>query len=430
MAKKVTGPTRAPTRKQVAISRKEREQRRLLYLGLGFVGLLIVFVLGFGLVQTYVIEPNSAIAIVNETEVTNREYRNRVFYERFVLDEQLQQISQQFAALPPAEEDDQFAQLLRNQYQQMFSQLSQQRSTIDRQVLDLMIAEQLMEAEAAQRGITVTDDDVTEFINRFLAGRQGGLTAAAASETSIARVDATATAAVWTPTPTLIPSPTLTNTGELTGSTTVPNSVPSPAPTPTFNIIADDELATQYDNWMNTLAEVANTGEADYRRYIRLAVLREKLGESLGDEVPTIAEQARARHILVESEEEANQVVERLQAGEDFAELATELSLDTASAAAGGDLGFVPRDRFVASVDEVVFSLPPGQLSDPVESQFGWHVIEVLERGERELSPADYSQAQRVALSEWIANAREAAEIQDLWSPEKAPPDPVLQGQF
>jgi parvulin-like peptidyl-prolyl isomerase len=430
MAKKVTGPTRAPTRKQVAISRKEREQRRLLYLGLGFVGLLIVFVLGFGLVQTYVIEPNSAIAIVNETEVTNREYRNRVFYERFVLDEQLQQISQQFAALPPAEEDDQFAQLLRNQYQQMFSQLSQQRSTIDRQVLDLMIAEQLMEAEAAQRGITVTDDDVTEFINRFLAGRQGGLTAAAASETSIARVDATATAAVWTPTPTLIPSPTLTNTGELTGSTTVPNSVPSPAPTPTFNIIADDELATQYDNWMNTLAEVANTDEADYRRYIRLAVLREKLGESLGDEVPTIAEQARARHILVESEEEANQVVERLQAGEDFAELATELSLDTASAAAGGDLGFVPRDRFVASVDEVVFSLPPGQLSDPVESQFGWHVIEVLERGERELSPADYSQAQRVALSEWIANAREAAEIQDLWSPEKAPPDPVLQGQF
>jgi parvulin-like peptidyl-prolyl isomerase len=430
MAKKVTGPTRAPTRKQVAVSRKEREQRRLLYLGLGFVGLLIVFVLGFGLVQTYVIEPNSAIAIVNETEVTNREYRNRVFYERFVLDEQLQQISQQFAALPPAEEDDQFAQLLRNQYQQMFSQLSQQRSTIDRQVLDLMIAEQLMEAEAAQRGITVTDDDVTEFINRFLAGRQGGLTAAAASETSIARVDATATAAVWTPTPTLIPSPTLTNTGELTGSTTVPNSVPSPAPTPTFNIIADDELATQYDNWMNTLAEVANTGEADYRRYIRLAVLREKLGESLGDEVPTIAEQARARHILVESEEEANQVVERLQAGEDFAELATELSLDTASAAAGGDLGFVPRDRFVASVDEVVFSLPPGQLSDPVESQFGWHVIEVLERGERELSPADYSQAQRVALSEWIANAREAAEIQDLWSPEKAPPDPVLQGQF
>jgi parvulin-like peptidyl-prolyl isomerase len=206
--------------------------------------------------------------------------------------------------------------------------------------------------------------------------------------------------------------------------------VPSPAPTPTFNIIADDELATQYDNWMNTLAEVAKTDEADYRRYIRLAVLREKLGDSLGDEVPTTAEQARARHILVESEEEASQVIERLQAGEDFAELATELSLDTGSAAAGGDLGFVPRDRFVSTVDEVVFSLPLGQISEPVESQFGWHVIEVLERGERELSPADYSQAQRAALSEWIANAREAAEIQDLWSPEKAPPDPFLQGQF
>ena len=75
---------------------------------------------------------------------------------------------------------------------------------------------------------------------------------------------------------------------------------------------------------------------------------------------------------------------------------------------------------------------PQCPMDDPAAKfkSFGWHVIEVLERGERELSPADYSQAQRAALSEWIANAREAAEIQDLWSPEKAPPDPFLQEQF
>ena len=189
-------------------------------------------------------------------------------------------------------------------------------------------------------------------------------------------------------------------------------------------------LATQYENWLITLADEADTSESEYRRYIRLAILRDRLGDSLGEEVPASAEQAHARHILVETEEEANQVIERLQEGEDFADLAAELSLDTASGLNGGDLGFVPAGRFVLPVDEAVFSLPPGQISDPIESQFGWHVIEVLEREERELSLADYSQAQRAALNDWVTSAREAAEIQDLWSPEKAPPDPLLQGQF
>jgi parvulin-like peptidyl-prolyl isomerase len=430
MAKKESQSSRAPTRKQIAISRKEKEQRRLFYLALGFVGLLIVLVLGYGLLQTYVFEPNSAIAIVNDEEITVGDYQNRVYYERFILEDQLQQISQQFAALPPADDEDQFSQLLRNQYQQLFSQLSQQRSGVDRQALDIMIIEQLMVDEAEQRGITVSEEEVAEFINSFLASREGGVTVASAAETVTAREEATATAAVWTPTPTLTPSPTLTNTAQITESVATPISPPSPAPTPTLNVIADDVLATQYSNWLTTLADFANTDEADYRDYMRLAVLRGKLGEVLGEEVPTTAEQARARHILVETEEEANEVVERLEQGDDFADLASELSADTASAISGGDLGFVPQGRFVAVVDEVVFSLPVGELSDPVESNFGWHVIEVLEREERELSPADYSQSQRQALSDWIAAERDAAEIEDFWSPEKAPPDPFLQGQF
>jgi len=118
-----------------------------------------------------------------------------------------------------------------------------------------------------------------------------------------------------------------------------------------------------------------------------------------------------------------------LQAGEDFAELAAELSKDTGSGSAGGDLGFVPRGRFVAPFDEAVFTLPIGEVSEPLETQFGWHVIEVLAREERELSPADYRQSQQVAFNDWLTNARLETIVEDFWTAEKAPEDPLFELQ-
>jgi parvulin-like peptidyl-prolyl isomerase len=281
----------------------------------------------------------------------------------------------------------------------------------------------LIEAEAEQRNITVSEDEVTEQINRILANRAGGLTAGAVSETSTARAEATATAAVWTPTPTFTPSPTLTTTQAITEPTATPANTPTPAPTPTPNIISVDSLAQQYSEWLQTLTDQVGADETEYRSYIRAGVLRNKLREAIGNDVPRSAEQARARHILVATEEEAQQVIERLEAGEAFADLAQELSTDKGSGEVGGDLGFVPRNRFVAPVEEAIFSLPIGQISEPVESQFGWHIIEVLEREERELSPADYSLSQRSAYDDWLTQARESAQIEDLWTTSKAPED-------
>lgn len=425
MAKKDIQTPRTPTRKQVARSKKEREQLRLIYMGLGLVAVLIVIVLAFGLLQTYVIEPGQAVAVVNGQEITRQAYRNRVRYERFILEDIYQQIVTEFQALPPAsDEGDQFTELLRNQYQQQASQVLQQRSVVDRQTLDIMMADKLIEAEAQARNITVSEEDVTEAINRFLAGREGGLTAQAAAETSTARAEASVTAASWTPTPTFTPSPTLTTTTEITPTT--PTSTPAPLPTPTFNIVDDATLTTQYTNWLNTLAESADTDEAQYRQIIRASLLRDKVREAIGDEVPPTAEQARARHILVETEDEAKEVIERLAAGEDFADLAGELSQDTGSAVDGGDLGFAPPGRYVPEFEEAVQTLSIGQVSDPVESQFGWHIIEVLEREERELSPVDYAQLQRTAFSDWLEETREAADIEDTWTPDVAPADSFL----
>lgn len=84
-----------------------------------------------------------------------------------------------------------------------------------------------------------------------------------------------------------------------------------------------------------------------------------------------------ARHILVETEDEANKVLQRLKDGEDFAELAKELSKDPGSAAQGGDLGFFPQGRMVAEFNDFVFGNNVGDLSDPIKSDFGYHIIEI-----------------------------------------------------
>lgn len=424
MSKREARSGRAPTRRQIARSRREQEQLRLIYIGLAVVAALIIMVLAFGLYQTFVAEPGAPVAVVNGEEIITRAYQDRVRYERFLLEEQYQQVLQQQAQLAQSG-NEQLAELLVPQYQQYANQILQQRSIVDRETVNTMIDDKLVEAETAARGITVSEDEVTEYINRFLAGRLGGLTAQSASATSTARAEASATAALWTPTPTFTPSPTITFTEAITPTPT-PADTPTPAPTPTLNVIGNDTLGTEYTNWLNTLAENTDVDEATYRQIMRTVVLRDKLLEALGEEIPTAEEQAHARHILVETEDEAQAIIERLEAGEDFADLAAELSTDPGSAANGGDLGFVPRGRFVDTVDEAVFTLPIGEVSEPIQSQFGWHIVEVLEREVRDLSPQDYLQRQRLALSEWLSDARVEADIEDFWTVDKAPPDSFL----
>ncbi len=89
--------------------------------------------------------------------------------------------------------------------------------------------------------------------------------------------------------------------------------------------------------------------------------------------------EAHARHILVASKEEALKVKKRINGGEDFAKVAKELSSDKGSGANGGDLGFFTADRMVPEFSKAAFALKVGKISEPVQSQFGWHIIKLEE---------------------------------------------------
>lgn len=131
----------------------------------------------------------------------------------------------------------------------------------------------------------------------------------------------------------------------------------------------------------------------------------------------------RARHILVGSEAEAKAAVERLKKGEDFAKVAAEISKDPGSKDSGGELGFFSKDRMVAPFSEAAFKLEPKQISDPVKTDFGWHIIEVEEKRDRpvpsfdELKPQVESYLTRQSQQKVIEDIRKQANVQRLDKP-------------
>lgn len=100
-------------------------------------------------------------------------------------------------------------------------------------------------------------------------------------------------------------------------------------------------------------------------------------------------QEIRARHILVETEDQAKAVVKRLKAGEDFAKVATEVSKDPGSGQQGGDLGFFTKERMVPEFSTAAFALEIGKVSEPVKSQFGFHIIKVEEKREKPIPTFD-----------------------------------------
>jgi peptidyl-prolyl cis-trans isomerase C len=138
-------------------------------------------------------------------------------------------------------------------------------------------------------------------------------------------------------------------------------------------------------------------------------------------------QEVKARHILVEKEEEAKAALERVKKGEDFAKLAAELSKDPGSGKEGGDLGWFEKERMVPEFAEAAFKLEKGGVSELVKTQFGFHIIKVDDKREKP-APAYESvkdQLKRYMIQksqqDYVLKLRQAAKIEktEVAVPEK-----------
>lgn len=166
-----------------------------------------------------------------------------------------------------------------------------------------------------------------------------------------------------------------------------------------------------YADWEDFLAVNQITEEYFLDRIRDSLLIDEMVALHGGD---TEAEQAHAQHILVSDEETANKVLDELEAGATFEELAKKYSSDTASRDMGGDLGWFPRGMMVQPFEDAVFSMEVGTVSEPVQTDFGYHIIKLLAKETRPLEGSILEQSQQQAFSEWFFAYRDGADIQRL----------------
>jgi peptidyl-prolyl cis-trans isomerase C len=157
------------------------------------------------------------------------------------------------------------------------------------------------------------------------------------------------------------------------------------------------------------------------------AAMKQVYDEAAAKQKPE--EEISARHILVPTEDEAKAALKRVKGGEDFAKVADEVSKDPGSK--GGDLGWFTKDRMVPEFGEAAYKLNKGEISEPVKSQFGWHVIKLEDKRQKPFPSFDDVKTQvaqyvaQKSQSELILKLREAARIERTEAPAAEAPAPA-----
>jgi hypothetical protein len=413
------------SKKHIARLERERRQSKLIqYIAIGVVA-AVILIIGYGYLNINVLQKLQPVAEVNGEKITTKEFQARVTIQRNRL------LSQYVEYM---------------QYQQIFgmdtsAQLQQIESSlsiptvIGQEVMDDMIRTVLIRQEAEKRGITISAEEVEAFKKeQFLyfpdgtptptiTPTQGEVTYPTLSAAQLALVTVTPVPTKG-PTSTALPTATVDPafTPEPT-STTAPTPLPSATPTPYTLEGYENTFATA----QASLRE-AGISKEQYEKIFETELLRKKLFEAVTADIALEQDQLWARHILVATEEEARAVIERLNNGEEFGALAAELSQDTGSGANGGDLGWFVKGAMVAPFEEAAYALEVGEISEPVQSDFGWHIIQLIDRATLPMTTAEYEQARQAAFDDFLTKLREESEvtIYDYWT-ERVPTTPGLE---
>ncbi len=272
-----------------------------------------------------------------------------------------------------------------------------------------MIGDVLVHQEAERRGLAVTEAEVQQVIHEafgyFPEGTPTPVPTPSPDPSEVAAATAAASTAADPTATVALPTPVAT---EEEGADTTPEL---PTPVATATAYTQEMFEQEFAAFMDQLQSEA-VEEEDYRAFIRADLYRQKLLDAFREETSRVQEQVHARHILVPDEETAQEVLTELEDGRDWEELAAEYSTDASNADRGGDLGWFGRGRMVEPFEEAAFSAEVGEIIGPVETNFGYHLIEVLGHEERELQEAAFEQTVQIAFSEWLSQAQSEADIE------------------
>ncbi len=400
MAKRPAPPKAGLTRRQASRAQREARLQRFIWVGTGAIATIVLGLLIFAVVNELYLKPARAVATVGDEKITVAGFQERVKFDYYRL-----------TGGAPIE------------------QTGLDPTFFAQQVLDTMVDEIVIENRAAEMGIEVSDEEVQEQL-QLAFGYDAGQpeptpTAFPTSRTPTGEPTVTPTF-VYTltpsPTPTLepgvTPSPTATPSPTPSGTLTpTPTRTPAPTPEP----MTEEEFQTSYSDYIQGMSEATEIPEQRvaemWNEAFRISLLRGKLIDALGFETDETKTLVHAAHILVETEEEARAALERIRAGEDFAVVAAEVSTDTTNAYKGGDLGWFGRGQMVEPFEEAAFSLEPGEVSEPVETSFGWHIIKVFDRTEVPTTFSEREQQRQQAFRDKVDEWRDevGVELSDIW---------------
>ncbi len=406
-------PTKIASKKHLARLERERRQTQLITsIAIGVV-VVIVGLIGYGILNETVLKARQPVVTVNGDSVSMREFKVRVGVSRQqYVDQYMQyyQFAQMFGIDPSTDPS----------LSQTFNQIQTQLATpslIGQQVIDDITNDLLIRQYAKTNGIVVTEADVEKAIQDAYGYYPDGTPTPTLTGTPLSYPTWSATQyALMTPTipATLAPTQTLDLTAT---ATTVPSVTPTatvttvPSITPTSTPYTLKGFQTSYKEALTNYAKLGMT-EADFRKiYFESRIYRQRVSDIVTANIAHEQEQVWARHILVADEATALSIRTQLLAGADFATLAAANSLDTGSKDKGGDLGWFGKGKLPAEFETAAFALQVGEISQPVQTTSGWHIIQVLGHEIRPLTDTEYKDAVTAALNQWLTGQRTGANI-------------------
>jgi peptidyl-prolyl cis-trans isomerase D len=444
----------ATSKKHLARVERENLQRKYILWTSGIVLALVVGFILYGILEQTVLKPRQPVATVNGENITTKEFQTRVRYARNSV---IQRWYETYSFSQMFGEDPSTLEYFNSTLNQLAAQL--QGTSLGQQVLDQLVDEVLIREEAARRGISISKEDLDASVQEFFGFYKDGTPTPVPTDVVVPTPTLSLTQlALVPPTPTPAPSATpeaeadaetvleatetqiaeeeqTTETpvvGEQAQETPAEPAEPTAtlAPSPTATAYTEDLFQDNYSESLTYLTENLNMSEAEFRSMIENQMLRTRVLEAITADISKEQEKVWARHILVADEQTAQEVLDRLQAGDDFAALAAEYSTD-GSAQSGGDLGWFTRETMVAEFADAAFNLEIGEISPIVESQFGFHIIQVLGKDIFPLSTTELDQLRETRFQTWLSEQREASQIEifDVWI-ERTPSEPSIPAEL